>query len=213
MTKYNSYSSERNYYEDYELLALKDFFGKDLFKHFEEPMRVSIPAGALSTADEDTAKAADIPTNRGCISIMYLATKDDYKVDYETAMSMYKKFHDKAYEMRDNVDMPIVWYSTGLNRSTMHDAVPMIIYHDVLQIRMQKHPSPLFQPQIRNYEKLLDGCWLTSPMPTIMTMKPTMEGPRFTYTFGKKVPEKNRLVFQVYVVSNQTDYWFRPIRI
>ena len=204
MMKYKWYSSKQLYQDHNRILALKDFFGKELYNHFEEPMFVTLPSEV--PVPENAVKNADFPTgtSRSDISIMYIATKEDYKVDYETAMTMYKEFHDKAYKMREQSGVPIVWYATGLNRSTMYDAIPMLVYQELLQKQMNAHSS--FKSKIADYEKLLDGCWLTSPMPTIMKTRPTMEGPKFTYTFGKRVPEKNRLVFQLYVVTHDDDY-------
>jgi len=153
---------------------------------------------ALSTRDNKTGIWVDM---------YYLTTDDSYKVDYTTAMAIYKKYYDKVDEMRKKEGVPVVYCADGFNRNTMVECM--------LPLAMKLVGAPTENNDILNKIRAdvhmminrFDGCWLTSPMPTIACRKETDSGePRLSYTFGKKIPEKNRLAFHVYVVTHADDY-------
>lgn len=197
MTTYKSYSSKKLYEDVGRAHVLKEFFGEDLYKQFEEPIFIPTPKKILGAEVKDLFDSN--------IRVMYLATKFDYTVDYNTAMSMYKQFHDKSLEEGAIIDKQMVCFATGLNRTTMHDAIPLILLNSMTNLNGQE-AIDRFHIELANCEDLLNGCWLTSSMPTVIKKRYTDTGPRLTYTFGKKVPEKNRLAFQVYVSTYNGDH-------
>ena len=114
--------------------------------------------------------------------------------------------------MRDKNGVPIVWYASGFNRNGLIDGVlPIIarIHEPMIELVSEARDNRLdkVRADIHMLINRFDGCWLTSPMPTIGYRRESSNGePRLSFTFGKKVHKKNRLAFQVYVITHDDDY-------
>lgn len=203
MMTYKTYSSQSVWRMNNQFRAMKDFFGED--KALWRSLTSGDPYHVAGLSHHDNKDGT-------WVDMYYLATDDSYKVDYATAMAIYKKFHDKALEMRDKNGVPFVWHADGFNRNELIDGMlPIIarIPEPMVELVSEVNVSSLdkVRTDIHMLINRFDGCWLTSPMPTIGYRRESSNGePRLSFTFGKKVHKKNRLAFQVYVITHADDY-------